>query len=144
MTDSFRLKERMIDNQKEFIRYAFVGISILVVDVILFNSLAYSNLRIEPVTSKVFAGILSTSLAFYVHREITFGKRDYKMKSRHQASLFFIIQAGGICIASTCLWFSHYILHFQGVISDNVAGNFVGLGIATIFRFYFNSRYVYR
>ena len=144
MRNSSRLNHKMNNKQKELISYAFVGISILVVDLILFNLLSYSTLRIEPVTSKIVAGILSTSLAFYVHRQITFGERDYERETKHQATLFFVVQVAGICIASACLWFSHYILEFKGVISDNIAGNFVGLGIATIFRFYFNSKYVYR
>jgi putative flippase GtrA len=144
MRDSNRLNYKIKSNQKELISYAFVGISILIFDLILFNFLSYSTLKIEPVTSKIVAGILSTSLAFYVHRQITFGEREYERETKHQATLFFVVQAAGICIASACLWFSHYVLEFKGVVSDNIAGNFVGLGFATIFRFYFNSKFVYR
>lgn len=131
-------------NLREPVRYVLVGAMVVSVDTAVFNLLAFFLFEIEPIASKLMAGVCSTLLAFYLHRHWTFGKREYELSKMRQATMFFVVQVIGITIATTCLWISHYVLGFDGVIADNIAGNIVGLVLATIFRFYFNSRYVYR
>jgi putative flippase GtrA len=131
-------------NAREPIRYVLVGGLVFSADVFLFNLFSFSSLNIEPVTSKIASGICATLLAFYLHRHWTFGDRSYEYVKMKQATLFFVVQAVGILIATMCLWFSHYILGLRNPVADNIAGNVVGLVLATAFRYFFNSRYVYR
>ncbi len=125
-------------------RYVIVGALVFAVDASLFNILISSKIGFESVTSKVVSGLIATVLAFYLHKVWTFGSRDYELATSRQAIIFGLVQLGGILIASTCIWISHYVLEFTSTTADNVSGNVIGLLFATLFRFYFNSKHVYR
>lgn len=126
------------------LRYVIVGFLVVTIDVILFNLLTMQRINAEPVSSKIVSGSLATILAFYLHREWTFNSRDYDRATSQQALIFGIVQAVGIVIASTCIWVSHYVLDFTSATANNISGNLIGLLLATAFRYYFNSKYVYR
>ena len=125
-------------------RYLVVGSFIFLIDLILFNVFSFSRLAIEPVASKILAGIISTTVAFYLHRHWTFNSREFEFSHNNQAPRFVTVQIGGVAIAAACLGISHYLMGMHGFLADNVSGNLVGLILATAFRYYFNSTYVYR
>jgi putative flippase GtrA len=125
-------------------RYLTVGVFIFALDVVLFNILTLTRIGLEPVISKIISGIFVTALAFYLHKIWTFATREYIFATTRQVIIFAIVQLGGILIASTCIWVSRYFLGFSSSTADNVSGNIIGLTLATIFRYFLNSKYVYR
>jgi putative flippase GtrA len=49
----------------------------------------------------------------------------------------------GMGISLLCLYFSEYVLGFDGLLAKNISGNVVGLVIATAFRFLLYRYWVY-
>ena len=41
----------------------------------------------------------------------------------------------GMVVALGCLWFSHHVLGLVDIVSDNISGNVIGLGLGTLLRF---------
>jgi len=95
----------------------------------------------------IIAKVLSTSLAIIVNwlgnRYWTFSSRRRSSKLR-EAFEFAIVSVGGMLIALTCLWVSHYVLGFTSLLADNIATNVVGLALGTAFRFTFYRLWVFR
>ena len=60
------------------------------------------------------------------------------------AALFFAFSLAGMVIAVGTLWVSHDLLGFTSPAADNVAGNVVGFGLATLFRFVTYRTFVFR
>ena len=57
--------------------------------------------------------------------------------------LFFVLNAVGMLIALSCLWFSHYALGATSVLADNISANGVGLVLGTLFRFFAYRKWVF-
>ena len=49
--------------------------------------------------------------------------------------MFVIVNLGGIVIAAATLWISRYALGFTSQLADNIAGNIIGVGLGTVFRY---------
>ncbi len=83
----------------------------------------------------VYAKIISSSLAIIAN---WLGNRFWTFRAHRGRQLwregieFAIVSIGGMLIALACLWVSHYLLHFDTVLADNVA-NLIGLALGTIF-----------
>lgn len=56
---------------------------------------------------------------------------------------FALVSVGRMLITLACMWVSHYLLGFTSVLADKIAGNVVGLGLGTAFRFQFYRRWVF-
>ena len=53
----------------------------------------------------------------------------------HEGVEFALVSIGGMLIGLFCLWVSRYVLGFDNLLADNIAGNVIGLGLGTLFRF---------
>jgi len=118
------------------------------VDVAIFNILRLTVLSPDVIhEGPIIAKVLSTSLAIIVNwlgnRYWTFSSRRRSSKLR-EAFEFAIVSVGGMLIALTCLWVSHYVLGFTSLLADNIATNVVGLALGTAFRFTFYRLWVFR
>jgi len=86
--------------------------------------------------------VLAVTFAYFGNRHWTFRHRDRSGLGREYA-LFFMLNAVGLLIALTCLFFSHYVLGLQGPLADNVSANGVGLALGTTFRFWSYRKWVF-
>jgi putative flippase GtrA len=128
-------------------RFGAVGLVGLVVDVSIFNLLRAT--LFEPTTiheGPLIAKVISTSLAIAANwignRYWTFGATR-RSQVVHEAVEFVLVSVGGMAITLACLWLSHYVLGFTSLLADNLAGNVVGLGLGTVFRFAFYRYWVF-
>lgn len=144
------LRDRLLRGQSfrqwfiEFLKFCTVGLASYVVDVGLFNLLAY-HLHIDfPGDDSMVAKVVSVSasviFSWLINRAWTF--RDKSDKAATQELLLFVaINIVGLLIALGCLWVSRYLLDMTSQLADNVSANVVGLMLGTAFR-YICYRYV--
>jgi putative flippase GtrA len=118
-----------------------------VIDVGVFNLLRATLLEPSVIHEGPFiAKVISTSLAiganYLGNRYWTFGATKRTQVVREGVE-FVVVSVGGMLITLACLWISHYALGFTSVLADNIAGNVIGLGLGTVFRFAFYRSWVF-
>jgi putative flippase GtrA len=133
---------------REMVKFGAVGAIAFLVDVGLFNLLRFGFLGVEgpmagkPLTAKAVSAFLATIVAWLGNRYWTFRRRR-RASRRREFVLFLVMNAAGLGIALACLWFSHYVLGLRTALADNIAGNVVGLGLGTLFRFWSYKHFVF-
>lgn len=130
---------------REAAKFGVIGVFALIIDVGLFNILMYAGggvLNDRPLTAKVISVIVATTFAYFGNRFWTFRDRGRTSYAREYV-LFFVLNAIGMGIALSCLWFSHYALGFTNAIADNISANVIGLVLGTIFRFWSYRKWVF-
>ncbi|MGV1034579.1 MAG: GtrA family protein [Microbacteriaceae bacterium] len=94
----------------------------------------------------VGAKLISTSVAILFN---WVGNRYWVFRAHRRRDVlkelfeFVIVSIGGMLIALGALWFTHHVLGLNNLVANNVAGNVVGLGLGTIFRFVLYRYWVY-
>ncbi len=131
---------------REASKFGTVGAVAFGVDLILYNLLL--SLGSETLTAKAISTIMATSLAFFGNRFWTWRHGAHTNMAR-QYTTFFVLNAVGLGIALTCLAISHYGLGqfwpvLQSRAADNIAAQFVGTAIGTVFRFWSYRKFVFR
>jgi putative flippase GtrA len=133
---------------REMVKFGAVGAVAFLVDVGTFNLLRFGFLGVEgpleskPLTAKACSAFIATIVAWLGNRYWTFRRRR-RASRRREFVLFLMMNALGLGIALACLGFSHYVLGFQSALADNIAGNVIGLGLGTLFRFWTYKRFVF-
>ena len=129
----------------EVAKFGVVGLVALVVDVGLFNFLCYnaaSPLHGKVLTAKIVSVCVATTVAYFGNRYWTFRHRG-RTSFRREYVLFFVLNAVGLGISVSILWFSHYALGLTSAIADNISANVIGLALGTLFRFWSYRRWVF-
>ena len=131
----------------QFARFGVVGLIGFVIDFAVFNLLRATILSPEELHSGPFwAKVISTSIAIIAN---WIGNRYWTFREHRGRQLwregveFAVVSLGGMVISLFCLWFSHYVLGFTSALADNIAGNVIGLGLGTLFRFWAYRRLVF-
>lgn len=123
---------------RELAKFSAVGLASYVVDVGLFNFLAYSGAvhlpGDAPMVAKTISVLISIVFSWIVNRAWTFKQKSNKTKTGEFA-LFLAVNLGGMAIALGCLWVSRYLLHLTSPLADNISANVVGLVLGTAFRY---------
>ena len=128
-------------------RFGAVGLVGLVIDVSVFNLLRATVLEPSVIHSGPFiAKVISTMLAIGANYV---GNRYWTFRATKRSTVlregieFVAVSVGGMLIALSCLWVSHYLLGFTSVLADNISSNVVGLALGTAFRFGFYRYWVF-
>ena len=131
----------------QFTRFGIVGAIGFVIDFVVFNALIATVLSADEVhEGPLIAKVISTTLAIVFN---WLGNRHWTFRAHRGRQLlregveFGIVSVGGMLIGLACLWVSHYALGFTSVLADNIAGNVIGLGLGTVFRFAFYRSWVF-
>jgi putative flippase GtrA len=133
---------------REVAKFGAVGLIAFVVDAGVFNLLRAGiiggshGLAEKPLTAKTLSVVAATIVAWLGNRYWTFRHRR-RASRRREFALFGIMNVGGLAISLACLGFSHYVLGQTSALADNIAGNFIGLGLGTLFRFWAYRRFVF-
>jgi putative flippase GtrA len=127
---------------REILKFGAVGAVAFVVDLGVFNLLRIGllpgmegPLAHKPLTAKTISVAAATMVAWLGNRYWTFRHRR-RSAAHHEFALFVLMNVGGLVIALACLAVSHYVLGLRSALADNIAGNVIGLGLGTLFRFW--------
>jgi putative flippase GtrA len=126
---------------REMVKFGAVGAVAFVVDIGVFNLMRTGiiggdhGLAEKPLTAKTISVLVATIVAWLGNRYWTFRHRR-RASLRREFALFLLMNVGGLVISLACLAFSHYVLRLTSALSDNIAGNVIGLGLGTLFRFW--------
>ncbi|MDF2506652.1 MAG: GtrA family protein [Microbacterium sp.] len=124
-----------------------VGGVAFVVDAVAFNVLVFGfsgngPMYDQPVLAKTIAIVVATVVTYVGNRYWTFGTRTLQRRFSRYV-IFIALNLAAILIQLGCLAFSRYVLGFEGIVADNIAGTLVGQALATIFRFFTYDRWVF-
>ena len=129
------------------LKFGIVGLIGYVVDVGLFNLLRLGvfgdgHFWQGPIGAKIVSVSIAVVITWFGNRFWTF--REHRRKNYLLELLeFSAVAIGGLLIGLLCLWVSHYLLGFDNIVADNIAGNLVGLVLGTTFRFLLYRFWVY-
>lgn len=131
---------------REIGKFGIVGALCYCIDIGLFNLLR--GPLGEPILPKVISTVVAATAAFIGNRFWTWRHRERSGLAR-EYPLFFVANLVGLGITVACLWISHNWLgsHWpilQSQLADNLSGNVLGVGLASLFRFWAYRRYVFR
>jgi putative flippase GtrA len=132
------------------LKFGAVGAVAFVVDVGLFNLLTTSlwpGAQEPPMDgheklAKVLSASVATVVAWLGNRYWTFRHRRQASRPREFAT-FALMNVIAMVIAVLCLTISHDVLGFTSTLADNIAGNVVGIGLGTLFRFWAYRTFVF-
>jgi putative flippase GtrA len=125
----------------EAIRFLLVGGVATGVDVALFNVL-HVLAGAEPLAAKSVSTVTAAVVAFVGNRQWSFAS-GHGHELRVQVARYVAVTAAGLGLALAPIAVDRYVLGLEGAVAMNVAANVVGLGLATVFRFYGYRRWVF-
>ncbi|MDQ1295765.1 MAG: hypothetical protein QG608_3652, partial [Actinomycetota bacterium] len=135
---------------REMLKFGAVGAVAFVTDVGLFNLFTtglWPGDSAAPFDghekiAKIASAGVSIIVAWLGNRFWTFRHRR-QVSARREFMAFLVMNLVGILIAVGCLTISHDLLGFTSTLADNISGNFVGIGLGTLFRFWAYQRLVF-
>ena len=134
----------------ELIKFAIVGGTTMVFDLVIFYSLSLTVLEQKPVIAKIISGVLATLLSYFLNREWAFKHRGGRER-HHEALLFFAISGIGVLIAAGPLWIANNIFDIRDtnesltmvVVIDFVLNYIIGNLLQMAFRFWALRRFAF-
>ncbi|WP_241378452.1 GtrA family protein [Glycomyces sp. L485] len=128
------------DHSSELFRFVGVGGMAYFIDVGLFNVFLIV-FDWPDWGAKTGAAAIATTFAFLGNRHWTWRDRLGSAAAHRQYLLYFFFNGIGLLIALGCLWANNGLAqvwpqYFDTVLAKNLAANFVGVGIASTFRFF--------
>lgn len=135
---------------REMVKFALVGGTTYIVDIMLFTVLKTTVLEPKPVTAKIIAVLVATIVSYVLNREWSFRTRGGRER-HHEAALFFLICGVGLVINAIPLWVSRYVFDLQvplvsmvvQEIADFASANVIGTLAAMVFRWWAFRKYVF-
>lgn len=99
------------------------------------TNLLWSALDAPALAGQAAGTVCATLVAFLGNRYWTFGHRARTGLGREYV-LFFIMNGIGLLIQLGCLWAAVHGLGLDGPLARNIAGNVLGVGVGSLFRFW--------
>ena len=126
----------------ELIKFALVGGTTFVFDMVIFYSLSLTILEPKPVIAKIISGVLATILSYVLNREWAFKNRGGRER-HHEALLFFFISGIGVILQAAPLWLANNVFDMRSnlstgelIVIDFVLGFLIGNVLQMAFRFW--------
>jgi putative flippase GtrA len=127
----------------EIAKFGVVGAINYVVDVGLFNLLVAGSLHHKPLTAKAISTTVAVTFSYFLNRHWTWRDRARAGLIREYGT-FIGLSIVALLITLGCLAFGEYGLHENSLLARNFWGNIVGIGLATIWRFWSFRRWVFK
>jgi putative flippase GtrA len=122
-------------------KFGIVGAVCYAIDIAVSN-LCHVTLGMGPLSAKTVSTVVAATCSYVGNRHWSFTHRA-RTGLRREYTLFVILNTVGLFIALACLGFARYVLGLKGVLAFNIAGNVVGTGLGTVFRFWAYKRWVF-
>ncbi|KUP96261.1 GtrA family protein [Thermobifida cellulosilytica] len=107
------------------------------------TNLFWYVLGLPELVGQALGTFCATVVAFLGNRFWTFRHRSHSGLLLAYV-LFFGLNGVGLLIQVGCLWFTVGVLGLDGPLARNIAGNVVGVGLGSLFRFWSYRRWVFR
>lgn len=127
---------------KEITAFGLIGILNLILDTVLFNVLLSSNLGLGPNKASLISTCVTTLLAYFGNRHLSFSHRARSGFAR-ETTFFFVVNFIALAFSQVVIAIFSYPLGQQ---DDTLVMNIVRLGtigIGTVFRFWAYKRFVF-
>ncbi|MEV6313983.1 GtrA family protein [Streptomyces sp. NPDC051776] len=134
--------EQLKQLTRELAKFGTVGAVGFLVNFVVFN-LCMHVIGLAVVRSGVIATFIAICTNYVGNRYWTYRDTDKSRRTR-ELTLFFLFSGVGLVIENGILAISHYGFGFTSTVADNIAKNVIGLGIATVFRFWSYRTWVFR
>jgi len=125
----------------EFAKFGIIGVGGLII-----TNVGYALLHshgVGPVSSATIATIVATIVAYIGNRYWSFRHRERTSVPR-EGLIFFLLNGMGLLIQDAVVAFNSYVLHLEHhKVAEFLALN-IGIGLATIFRFWSYRKFVWR
>lgn len=145
--DGPHIRAFLIRNIKRGSVFLLVGGAGFVIDAVVYNVLVFAGgegpLYDHPLIAKTIAILVGLIATYFGNKILTYRDRHTPMTVK-QLALFGLANVIAIALQLGCLAFSRYVLGLEGPVADNVFGTLIGQTLATGFRYYAYTRWVYR
>jgi putative flippase GtrA len=138
---STAVRGRAVRLVREITRFGAVGAAGLLVNLAVFN-LVRSATDLPVVRASVIATVVSIAFNYVGFRYFTYRDRDKSGRTR-ELTLFLLFSVVGLVIENGLLYVATYGFDRHGALESNLY-KFVGIGIATLFRFWSYRTWVFR
>ncbi|MFD3455760.1 GtrA family protein [Streptomyces sp. NPDC058691] len=144
MSGRHALPSRLGALYREIAKFGLVGLSGFVVNLAIFN-LIKDIAQWQTVRASVLATVCAIMTNYLGLRFFTYRDRGQEGRSsqRRELGLFLFFSAVGLVIENSVLYATTYGFGWDGTLANNV-WKFVGIGIATLFRFWSYRTWVFR
>ncbi len=136
------LPERWKSSFREALKFGIVGGINTVINFVVFNALALTIFHDGQLKANVIATVFATITSYFMNRHWTYRDRP-KSAIRRETSLFVLFNAPAWSSSSVC-WASPSTAWTCTACCWLNVFKFLGLGLATIFRFYTYRTFVFR
>jgi putative flippase GtrA len=124
----------------EIAKFGVVGLVNYFIDIAIFNALVLQH--VNPVLSKTISYSFATTISYFANRHWTWRHRARTGLFR-EYRLFVALSAVSLGITLAPLAVVEYGLGMHSLLARNLSANVVGVGLATVFRFWSFKRWVF-
>ncbi|AJT66679.1 GtrA family protein [Streptomyces chattanoogensis] len=141
MSERSALRSRLEALTREVVKFGAVGGAGVVVNFAVFN-LVRQLTEIPVVRASIVATVVATGTNYVGYRYFAYRDRDKQGRTK-ELTLFLLFSVIGLIIENGVLYTATYGFGWDGRLQSNVF-KFVGIGIATLFRFWSYRTWVFR
>ncbi len=132
---------KLMRHRTRLAKFGVIGLLGVLVDVGGFNLLTFAG-ELGPLTAKFISAGVSIVVSWLGNRYWTFGERR-RESVRREFIAFLAISIIGLGISLGTLALSHDVLGLHSHLADNISANVIGLGLATMFRYWSMHKHVF-
>lgn len=136
-----RLREQLHQLIREVAKFGAVGGAGLLVNLAVFNLVRHFT-EVPVVRASVLATVVAIAFNYAGFRHFTYRDRD-KSRQTRELTLFLLFSAVGLVIENGVLYTATYGFGWDSPLHSN-AFKFLGIGVATLFRFWSYRSWVFR
>ncbi|MFJ6750919.1 GtrA family protein [Streptomyces sp. NPDC091266] len=141
MSERSALRSRLEALSRELVKFGAVGGAGVIVNFAVFNLMRHLT-DVPVVRASIVATIVATGTNYLGYRYFTYRDRDKQGRTK-ELTLFLLFSVIGLVIENGVLYAATYGFDWDTPLQSNVF-KFLGIGIATLFRFWSYRTWVFR
>ncbi|MCZ0974003.1 GtrA family protein [Streptomyces albulus] len=141
MSERSALRSRLEALTREVVKFGAVGGAGVVVNFAVFNLVRHLT-ELPVVRASIVATVVATVTNYVGYRYFAYRDRDKRGRTR-ELTLFLLFSVVGLVIENGILYAATYGFSWDSSLQSNVF-KFLGIGIATLFRFWSYRTWVFR